>query len=181
MLDDNVKQKIGLYFDSLEGDEQKIWYASEIYTFFRFGINSVDEENLEKLRTRDRRKADLIDDKKAKFIKGDVRYDILSNLNYQHEFQYIPVEQRNEIEDFELSDMILRCLNLDQDNMSKHLGKGDQNEEDEIFKGSYDLLVSQATHATDKNHKMHEMMKVPSSGNGTKDSYQRVGNSNAIN
>ena len=70
----------------MEGDEQKIWYASEIYTYFRFGINSVDQENLEKLRTRDRRKAPLIGEKKAKFIKGDVRYDILSNLNYQHEF-----------------------------------------------------------------------------------------------
>ena len=52
----------------------------------------MDEQNLERLRTRDRRKADLIDGKKAKFIKGDVRYDILSNLNYQQEFQYISVE-----------------------------------------------------------------------------------------
>jgi len=113
----------------------------------------------------------LIDEKKAKFLRGDVRYDILSNLNYQHEFQYISVEQRNEIEDFELSDMILRSLNLDQDNMSKHLGKDEADEDDHIFKGSYELLVSQATHSSEKYHKMHEALKVPSSGGGTKDSY----------
>ena len=83
LIDDNVKQRIGLFWDSMEGDEQKIWYASEIYSLFRFGINTVEEEALEQLRTRDRRKAPKIGDKKAKWIKGDVRYDILSNLNYQ--------------------------------------------------------------------------------------------------
>lgn len=82
MIDDNVKQKIGLFWDSMEGSEQKIWYASEIYSYFRFGISSVDEQALDQLRSRDRRKPkDGI--KRTKYIKGDARYDLLSNLNYQ--------------------------------------------------------------------------------------------------
>jgi len=165
----------------MEGDEQKIWYANEIYSYFRFGINTVDQENLEKLRTRDRRIAPKIGEKKAKFIKGDARYDLLSNLNYQHEFQYISIEQRNEIEDFELSDMILRSLNLDQDNMSKHLGSGDNLEEVEIFKGSYELLASQANNTSVKNHSKASELKLQgqSHSDGNSNSFQRV--SNGIN
>ena len=75
--------------------------------------------------------------------------------------------------------MILRSLNLDQDNMSKHLGKGEADEDDHIFKGSYELLVSQATHSSEKYHKMHEKLKVPTSGGGSKDNYERA--TNAIN
>lgn len=128
----------------------------------------MDTDALEQLRIRDRRKAPKIGEKRAKWIKGDCRYDILSNLNYQQEFQYIPIEQRNEIEDFELSDMILRALNLDQDNMSR--GKEDL----EIFKGSYDLLVSQAANTSVKNHKMHDKMVEHHHQEG--DKYQRVAN-----
>ena len=113
MVDEDVKEHLANFWESLDGDEQKTWYASEIYSFFRFGINSVDTFGLERLRTADRRKTPKLNNKRPKWIKGVARYDLLANLNYQHELQYIPIEQRNEIEDFELSDMILRVLNLD--------------------------------------------------------------------
>lgn len=92
VMGQDVREPIGSYWESLTGDDQKIWYASEIYSKFRFQISSVEDDALENLRTKDRRKADKIDGKKPQYIEGDSRYDILSNLNYQQEFQYISVE-----------------------------------------------------------------------------------------
>lgn len=43
----DIKEPIGSYWDSLTGDDQKIWYASEIYSKFRFGITSVEDDALE--------------------------------------------------------------------------------------------------------------------------------------
>ena len=49
-----------MFWESMEGDEQKIWYTNEIYSMFRFGINTVDKGALEALRTKDRRNAPII-------------------------------------------------------------------------------------------------------------------------
>ena len=83
ILGEDVKEPIGCYWQSLTGVDQKIWYASEIYSKFRFGISSVEEDALEQLRTKDRRKAPKINDMKPQFIEGDCRYDMLTNVNYQ--------------------------------------------------------------------------------------------------
>lgn len=82
VLGDDVKEQIGSYWDSLTGDDQKIWYASEIYSKFMYDIRSVNDDAMQNLRTRDRRKAPKINGKVAKFIEGDSRYDILSNVTY---------------------------------------------------------------------------------------------------
>jgi hypothetical protein len=66
----------------LTGDDQKIWYASEIYSKYRFDITSVEDDALEELRTQDRRKAPKIDGKKPQCIEGDSSYDLLKNINY---------------------------------------------------------------------------------------------------
>ena len=76
-----------MFWESMKGEEQKIWYTNEIYSMFRFGINTVDKVALQALRTKDRRKAPKILDikgeyKKAKFMKDNPRYDILSCLDY---------------------------------------------------------------------------------------------------
>jgi hypothetical protein len=73
---------------------------------------------------------------KAKHMEGDSRYDILCNLDYQQQFQYISIEQRNEIEDFLLSDMILVCLNLDE------YKKANGADDEDIFHNSYKFLKS---------------------------------------
>ena len=84
-----MEEEIGFYWDSLTGDDQKIWYASEVYSKHMYGIKSVDDDALEKLRTRDRRdKAvkELTTSSgkvvKPKHIEGDSRYDILCNITY---------------------------------------------------------------------------------------------------
>lgn len=62
---------------------------------------------LEQLRTKKRLK-----DKK--YIKGTCNYKILFNLHYQQKFQYQPLDDRNEAEDNELSDIITKMLNLNE-------------------------------------------------------------------
>lgn len=88
----DVRENIGSFWESLTGDDQKIWYASEIYSKFRFGISTVEDDALEKLRTMDRRKAPKVNNKKPKHIEGDSRYDLLASINYQQDFQYISIE-----------------------------------------------------------------------------------------
>ena len=86
VLGEDVEEKIGNYWESMTGDDQKIWYASEVYYNFRFGITSVSEEAQQFLRTKDRRKA-LKDAKKRgegrlKYMEDESRYDILANVTY---------------------------------------------------------------------------------------------------
>lgn len=142
-MGEDVKENIGSYWDSLTGDDQKIWYTSECYSSRMYGITSVSPDGIEQLRTRDRRKAPKINVSrpgekerlvKAKYIEGDSRYEILSSITYQQEFQYISIEQRNEPEDYQLSDMIMRALNLDDDNKHK------DGEQEQIFTNSFELL-----------------------------------------
>ena len=82
-------------------------------------------------------------------MDGDSRYDILSNVTYQQEFQWISYEQRNQGFDHELSDMILRALNLDEDKKANKSG----GEMESIFCSSYGLLKAQAL--GDKEAKKH--------------------------
>merc|ERR1712147_360731 len=118
---------------------------------------------MEMLRTKDRRKAPKVHidgvDKKANIMEGDSRYDILANVVYQQAFQYIPLDQRNEPEDFHLSDMIMRALNQDDD---KTGGKGAK-----LIHGSYKLLVNQAegsTAAKKEEHKSNQVNDIQEGG-----------------
>lgn len=175
------EEAIGYYWDSLTGDDQKIWYASECYSNHMYEIRSVDDDTLVKLYTSDRRKAPALDTSvskkghKPKYIQGDSRYDILSNLKYQQQFQYISIEARNEVEDYLLSDMILVALNMDE--YSKANDAGD------IFNNSYKLLKSQAlnTSATAKAKKDSKVDEDQEGGQheedvGGSDAYHRLKN-----
>jgi hypothetical protein len=39
-------EEIGYYWDSLTGDDQKTWYAAEMYNRYMYGIRSVDDDAL---------------------------------------------------------------------------------------------------------------------------------------
>jgi hypothetical protein len=39
----DMEEEIGFYWDSLTGDDQKIWYTSEVYSKHMYGIKSVDD------------------------------------------------------------------------------------------------------------------------------------------
>lgn len=157
----------------MTGDDQKVWYATEVYASAIYGISSVNEHALEMLRTKDRRKAPKINidgvEKKANIMEGDSRYDILANVVYQQAFQYIPLDQRNEPEDFHLSDMIMRSLNQDDD---KTGGKGAK-----LFHNSYKLLANQAmstSAAKKEEHKSNQVNDVQEGGES--DAYHRFNN-----
>lgn len=47
VLGQEVREALGSYWQSLTGDDQKIWYASEIYSKYRFDISSVEDDALE--------------------------------------------------------------------------------------------------------------------------------------
>lgn len=61
LITENIKKPQNDFWQSLNGEDQKIWYASEVYSNFRFGIDSVSPDALEQLRTVDRRKAPKIE------------------------------------------------------------------------------------------------------------------------
>ena len=82
----DVEENIGAFWASLTGDDQKIWYANEAYGRSQYGISSVNDEALERLRTTDRRAAKQDKHHAKKYIQGDSRYDILSNYKYQEQF-----------------------------------------------------------------------------------------------
>ena len=119
VMAEDVDEGLPSFWECLTGDDQKIWYASEIYSSYMFDIKSVDDDTIQLLRNTNRATAEKQKDgPKHKYIQGDSRYDILANINYQQEFQFISIEQRNEFEDYMLSNMILRALNLDDDKRS---------------------------------------------------------------
>lgn len=137
-----------------------------MYNRYMYGIKSVDDDALEELKARDRRTAPALannKNKKPKYIQGDSRYDLLSGLTYQQQLQYIPMAQRNEVEDYLLSDMITVSLNMDEYRKA--------NEDVDIFQNSYTLLKSQAlnTAATAKEKSKERSEKSDPEGGQKED------------
>lgn len=151
-LDKDVEEEIDLYWRSLEGSDQKNMYTDEIYKRNKFGIKGMSDYGLEKLRSTDRRAKnkdmainnDGAEQKKKvqKYIHGDSTYDMLTQINYQQAFQYQTLDMRNQKEDFELSDMITRALNIDG-NVSKPANSTVQMYDKVIFQGSFGILLDQ--------------------------------------
>lgn len=46
VLADDVDEGLPPFWQCLTGDDQKIWYASEIYSKYMFGIKSVDDDTI---------------------------------------------------------------------------------------------------------------------------------------
>jgi hypothetical protein len=47
-----LDENLGSYWKNLNGIDQKIWYANEVYTRKKFGIKTIDDEAFENLRTK---------------------------------------------------------------------------------------------------------------------------------
>ena len=80
-MTNDIDENLPSYWNAMTGNDQKNWYAFELYYRKKFGIQNLSDEQLERLRT------GKIDKKKfKKYIDGDCNYEILSNLKYQQEF-----------------------------------------------------------------------------------------------
>ena len=97
----DVNENLPAYWSCIPGEEQKVWYTKEVYLREVMDLKTIDEKQLEKLRTFKRGK---------KKFAGSVNYDILSNRFYADAFQYQSMDARNEPGDFESSDMVLKAL-----------------------------------------------------------------------
>lgn len=62
VLETNIREELGGFWYSLTGDDQKKWYTDEVYTKHMYGIETVDKDALNQMRTADRRKAKKIED-----------------------------------------------------------------------------------------------------------------------
>lgn len=113
----DVDENLANYWQAISGIEQKLWYSNEVYDRYNTGVQAMSDEALEKLRTSQR-------SKHKKHIKGNANYKVLFNMQYQQKFQYQPLDERNEAEDNELSDIITKLLNMN-DHMSKPVVIGD--------------------------------------------------------
>lgn len=46
-----IDEDLGLFWKNLNGIDQKIWYANEVYLRNKLGIKTLDDQALENLRT----------------------------------------------------------------------------------------------------------------------------------
>lgn len=58
VMAEDVDEKLPSFWECLTGDDQKIWYSSEIYSKYMFGIKSVDDDTINLLRTTNRAKVE---------------------------------------------------------------------------------------------------------------------------
>ena len=49
-----IDENLGMYWKNLNGIDQKIWYANEVYLRKKLGIKTLDDQALENLRTKKR-------------------------------------------------------------------------------------------------------------------------------
>ena len=91
------------YFCCIPGEEQKDWYAKEVYLREVLSLKTIDDKEMERLRTAKRQN---------KKFEGTINYDILANRFYADAFQYQSMAMRNEDIDFESSDMVSGVLYL---------------------------------------------------------------------
>lgn len=96
-----VNEEIGDFFSSINGSEQKIWYASEIYRRKLIGSTSLNKENLELLRTSN------VD---RKTISGPLTYHLLNDFEYKKDFLFKSIDHRQDSLDFKLSDTVTRMM-----------------------------------------------------------------------
>ena len=98
---DDVTEDLDEYWKNIVGKEQMEWYSNELYQREVLKIKTLDDRALEKLRASKR---------SNKYFQGAINYEILSNLKYSDLFQYQSVDMRNDKEDFETSDPVVKHL-----------------------------------------------------------------------
>lgn len=98
---EDVTEDLDEYWRNITGKEQMEWYANELYQRSALRIKTLEDRSFEKLRIAKRGKKHFI---------GAQNYEILSNLKYCEQFQFQSVDMRNDKDDFEISDPVVKHL-----------------------------------------------------------------------
>lgn len=96
-----VDENLGNYFETLPNHARKNWLATELNNNHRLGIKTMGFETLEQMRT-------TIG--KNKEMKNCISYNILQNPTYTTLFQYVPMTQRDNLEESSTSDMVSAAI-----------------------------------------------------------------------
>jgi hypothetical protein len=99
--DVEVDENLGNYFETLPGFVRKSWFTTEVYNTNKLGIKMMGLGAYEQMRTIKG---------KRKILKNSPNYEILSNPAYVTAFQYVPVQERDNIEEASTSDMVTSML-----------------------------------------------------------------------
>ena len=96
-----VDEQLGNYFETLPNHSRKNWLATEVSNSQRLGIKTMGVGTYEQLRTTQG---------KTKVMKNTINYNILANPIYMVAFQYVPMTQRDNIEESTTSEMVTAAL-----------------------------------------------------------------------
>lgn len=111
--DFNLDEKLGTYWESISGSNQKVMYATEVYYRNMFQIQTISDEALENLRKTKNQGFNQV-------ITTIPSYYIFDNKFYQDSLQYVPLNYRDEAIDNQVSDPIAVALfQSDNTRMSK--------------------------------------------------------------
>lgn len=96
-----VDENLGNYFETLPNHARKNWLATELNNVHRLGIKTMGFEAFEQMRTTKG---------KNKEMKNTISYNILQNPLYTTAFQYVPMTQRDNMEEASTSDMVSAAI-----------------------------------------------------------------------
>ena len=102
--EDDVDENLGTYAQCLDPKNRKAWLIEEKHLRKKFGVHTVTDEMLERLKEQSKNG--------AKRIKSTHNYEITSNPRYADAFQYTPVEMRDTKEEKVNSNLVLKHLKL---------------------------------------------------------------------
>lgn len=96
-----VDEQLGNYFETLPNHSRKNWLATELNNSNRLGIKTFGAGTYDQL-------ANI--NGKTKVMKNSINYNILSNPLYMTLFQYVPMTQRDNLEESTTSDMVTSAI-----------------------------------------------------------------------
>lgn len=96
-----VDEQLGNYFETLPNHARKNWLATELNNSNRLGIKTFGTGTFEQLRTIQG---------KTKVMKNTINYNLLHNPIYMVAFQYVPMSQRDNLEEATTSDMVTAAI-----------------------------------------------------------------------
>lgn len=117
-----VDEKLGTYFNCIDGLQQKRWFAKETYLRNKLNIKTLSDLSYKKLKNNSRG---------TNFISNTINFDILSNIEYSDKFYYSCITEREgkALSDYVDSIIYLgedRNVNANKSNLMGLLGKSVQ-------------------------------------------------------
>lgn len=147
----DVDENLGNYWKIIPGVDQKRWYTKEMHLQQNLNIKTMDDKNLEMLRTCKRG---------PKYLMNIYNYDILSNYRYCDEFFYMQMDKRVE---HESSDFVAKVLYLGEDRVNDGecgFDRGDQTPSLQSSKASGESNTSEFESSSKSESSSNE--RVPS-------------------